>query len=298
MFGYIKAYKPDLKVAEFEVYRGVYCSLCRTLGKRYSTAARMTLSYDFTFFALMIMALKEENITFRKGYCSYAPMIKKRILCDTEHNEALNISADVAMLLVYHKLTDSICDDRFWKRQKARLAQRFIKRDYKRACKRRPDEARAVEQYIHQQTCVEKAAIASVDAAAEPTALLMEKLASMHFGSDNNEVARRFAYCLGRYIYLADAADDIEEDIQSGNYNPYVASTEYDLRDSIQLQLLKEYAVQSLHGSMAVCAECYEELTIYRFDGIIRNIIYQGVPSVIRSIQNGNSEEKQHEQSL
>ena len=35
MFGYVKAAKPDLRVREYEAYKGVYCTLCKTLGKRY-----------------------------------------------------------------------------------------------------------------------------------------------------------------------------------------------------------------------------------------------------------------------
>ena len=47
MFGYVKVYQPELKMGEFEHYRGVYCALCKQLGKRYGFLARMTLSYDF-----------------------------------------------------------------------------------------------------------------------------------------------------------------------------------------------------------------------------------------------------------
>ena len=56
MFGYVKVFRPELKVCEYEQYKGVYCSLCQTLGKRYGFASRMTLSYDFTFLALLLMA--------------------------------------------------------------------------------------------------------------------------------------------------------------------------------------------------------------------------------------------------
>lgn len=53
MFGYVRIYKPELKMAEYEHYQGIYCSLCRQLGKRYGPLARLTLSYDFTFLAMV-----------------------------------------------------------------------------------------------------------------------------------------------------------------------------------------------------------------------------------------------------
>ena len=67
MFGYVRIYKPELKMAEFEHYQGVYCSLCKQLGKRYVVMARMTLSYDFTFLAVFRMALSDTCTGFKKG---------------------------------------------------------------------------------------------------------------------------------------------------------------------------------------------------------------------------------------
>ena len=61
MFGYVKTFQPELKMGEFEQYRGVYCSLCKQLGKSYGFWSRMTLSYDFTFLALFHMALSPVN---------------------------------------------------------------------------------------------------------------------------------------------------------------------------------------------------------------------------------------------
>ena len=44
MFGYVRAYKPEMTFGDFEIYQGVYCSLCKRLGKRYGPLARMTKS--------------------------------------------------------------------------------------------------------------------------------------------------------------------------------------------------------------------------------------------------------------
>ena len=48
MFGYVKTCTPQLRLCEWEAYRGIYCGLCRTLGRRFGPLARLTLSYDFT----------------------------------------------------------------------------------------------------------------------------------------------------------------------------------------------------------------------------------------------------------
>lgn len=69
MFGYVKAYKPELKVRDYEQYKAVYCSLCKTLGREYGLFARLTLSYDFTFAALLRLALSGECPGFHKSRC-------------------------------------------------------------------------------------------------------------------------------------------------------------------------------------------------------------------------------------
>ena len=44
MFGYVRIFKPELKVREYEEYKAVYCTLCKTLGKEYGLVSRLLLS--------------------------------------------------------------------------------------------------------------------------------------------------------------------------------------------------------------------------------------------------------------
>ncbi|HQQ40586.1 MAG TPA: DUF5685 family protein, partial [Clostridia bacterium] len=46
MFGYIRPLECELKVREQAEYRAFYCGLCKTIGRRYGTLERLTLSYD------------------------------------------------------------------------------------------------------------------------------------------------------------------------------------------------------------------------------------------------------------
>lgn len=298
MFGYVKVCKPQLKIAEFELYRGVYCSLCRALGKRYGFAARMTLSYDFTFLALFIMGLREENVQFRGGHCSFNPT-KKRMICEGDGAAAIDYAADVAMLLTYHKLTDTMQDERFFKRLTARLTRRLYKRDFRKAVERRPHEAQAAEQFMQAQQALEQAGCSSVDRAAEPTAVFLRELAVCGVcpSEEQLDAVSRFGYCLGRFIYLADAADDLADDFKEHRYNPFITSSEEPL-DAACVGLRREYAAASLHASAAVCAECYETMDVKRFDGILRNVLYYGIPSVIERIRQGKQEDHHDEKSL
>ncbi len=296
MFGYVKIFKPDLKICEYDQYKAVYCSLCQTLGKRYGLASRMTLSYDFTFLALFLMALDEESVVFCQGRCPFHPL-KKRMLCTSEH---LEYAADVAMLLTYHKFSDTVKDERFFKRLAARVGRWILKRDYNRAVRRRPMEAQAAMAYMQAQAAIEAVETPSLDACAEPTASFLSVLAA-HSAVDENvkETAARLGYCLGRFIYLADATEDLHSDLQNGRFNAFAASDpSMQSADDTALAAKREYAAASLHASVAVCAECYEELPIKRFDGILRNVIYKGMPFVIKRVSEGTQEEQQNEKSV
>ncbi len=297
MFGYVKVFRPELKMGEYEQYKAVYCALCRTLGKRYGIAARMTLSYDFTFLALFLMALQDESpVAFEQGRCPFHPM-KKRMLCVS--NEYLDFAADVAVLLTYHKLSDTIEDERFFKRTGARLLRWLFSGDYKRAVKRRPVEAEAATAFMRAQAAVEASTAPCVDACADPTATFLSVLASHESEGERKEITARFGYCLGRFIYLADAAQDLQEDLKNDRFNPYALSKP-EPADCTEEWLTERgcYAAESLHACVAVCAECFEDLPIKRFRGIIANVIYRGLPFVIKRICEGKQEESVYEESV
>lgn len=299
MFGYVKVLRSELKVSEYEAYKGVYCSLCQTLGKRYGPLARMTLSYDFTFLALFLMALRDEKTAFMQGRCPFHPF-KNRPLCTGACTVSLDYAADVAMLLMFHKLSDTVEDERFLKRIGARFLRVLYKRDFRLAAKRRPAEAEAAQTFMNNQNRIEHAEHPCVDAAAEPTAAFLRTLVTAQLPSnDDTADAERFAYCLGRFIYLADAADDLQKDLQNGNFNPYIAAENTNtLYDSAWIEQTRRYAAESLHACAAVCAETYDNLPIKRFDGILRNVIYYGMPAVIARISQGKQEDDSDEKPL
>ena len=55
MFGYIVVHKPELKVKEYETYRASYCGLCHSLKKQSGRIGQLTLSFDMTFLALLLV---------------------------------------------------------------------------------------------------------------------------------------------------------------------------------------------------------------------------------------------------
>lgn len=296
MFGYVKAYQPELKMGEFEQYRGVYCSLCKQLGKSYGFWSRMTLSYDFTFLALFHMALAPGCSGFEKSRCTFNPF-KKCLFC--RDNASIRMAADAAVLLIYYKLQDSLVDDGFWVRAGARFLLLFAARSRRKAAARLPDLDVLMASCMKQQAVLEADKCPSLDAAANPTATMLAALASLSAKEEGEKsVCERFGYCLGRWIYLMDALDDLEDDLARGNYNPYALSRHLDGTDMAALAETREYAQLTLNACAAECADSYNRLNIYRFDGILRNILQWGMPAEQKRIVNGDGKQHGRKQSI
>ncbi len=294
MFGYVRLFKPTITMGEYEQYKGIYCTLCKRLGKRYGLLSRFTLSYDMTFLALLEMALSEQDPEFCPSRCSFNPT--KRCL-KARHTPALDRAADVGTILTYYKLKDTLADEGLGKRLGALCLYPFAAAARKRALKRRPADDAMVADMMSRQATLEAEGCASIDRAAEPFALLLQHMAADTAADDvQHRVLERFGYCLGRWVYLTDAVDDLAEDLEKGRYNPYASSRGLTAGDADGIAATRRYAGESLNACLAECIAAYNLLEIRRFDGILRNILEQGMPHTQKRVIAG--EEQNNERSL
>ena len=290
MFGYVRIYKPELKMGEYEQYQGVYCSLCKQLGKSCGHFSRMTLSYDLSFFALFRMALDEGCPGFEKGRCFLHPL-KKRACCG--ENEHIAFSADASALLTYYKLLDNLQDGSFFRRAALRLTQPFAAGARRRAQRRQPQLDEEIRLYMERQAALETANTPSIDAAAEPSADLLSYMAQLSARDEKERrVLERFGYCLGRWIYLIDAMDDLTDDLKEGGYNPYILSRGLKAGEDEAVRETREYALLTLNACLAECIAAYNLLPVRRFDGILRNVLEQGMPAAQRQAVDGKKQDK------
>lgn len=292
MFGYVRLFKPTITMGEYEQYKGIYCTLCKRLGKHYGLLSRFTLSYDMTFLALLEMALAEEKPDFCPSRCSFNPA--KRCL-KARHTAAIDRAADIGTILTYYKLKDTLADEGFLKQVGAVCLYPFAAAARKQAVKRRPAADTLVAAMMAQQAALEKEGCASIDRAAEPFALMLQALAADTATDETQRrILERFGYCLGRWVYLTDAVDDLKEDLEKGRYNPYILARS--LTTEEEIQALRPYTEETLNACLAECIAAYNLLDIRRFDGILRNILEQGMPHTQKRVIAG--EEQANERSL
>ena len=77
MFGYVSASIKELSPEEKLRYNAVYCGLCRKIRAVAGQTARLSLSYDMTFLALLLMSLYEPEETGGPSACKLHPLDKR-----------------------------------------------------------------------------------------------------------------------------------------------------------------------------------------------------------------------------
>ncbi len=277
MFGYVKPFKPELKIKEFDTYQAVYCGLCHQLGKVFGPFAKLTLSYDFTFMAILSLALKEEFEGFKKTVCMANPLKRKN--CCALSCETAFVSA-CAMMLFYYKLKDNIEDSKFFKKFCYILLLPFAFFAKKRAVRLYPYLDKCFSDMMKEQAFLEKIKSDSVDCASEPTAKALQMVFSSLSEDENQKrVLQRLGYLLGRWIYLLDALDDLKSDAKNKNYNVFLLKFKaYDLNSENKKEIL-DYGEGVLNITVAEIASAYELLKLNRYKTILDNIIYLGLKS-------------------
>lgn len=283
MFGYVKIYKPELKVKHYEAYKGVYCSLCKTLKKDYGVFASLTLNYDFTLLALTRLAFAKECCGFADSRCAFNPLKKCRQCVNGA--EELSYSAAAAMIMCYYKVADDIADSSFFKGLAKRLLKPYFSLKRKKAMKKYPVLDEIISSAMQKQSETEKQNEASVDIAADPSAKAMGEILCQGFEGEEREKLSRFGYLVGRWVYLVDALDDMEEDRKNNSYN--VFNNIY-----INEKEAKDYAVGAINLTAGQLVRQFEEMKPARFNEIMENIAYDGLHNSMKEILNKKEEEK------
>lgn len=282
MFGYVKPRMPELKVKELDAYKAVYCGLCGQLGRSFGPAARLTLSYDFTFLAMLHWSVTDEKPCVRRRRCYFNPL-KRLPVCTG--GEPLSLGADVAAIMLYYKLLDNIQDSGFPGKIGWGALRPFAGHAWKKAVASRPECEALVAGSVARQRELELALTPSVDEACEPTAAALGGIFRRLSGdADTRRVLERLGYLVGRYIYLCDALDDMEEDALTGGYNPYVLR--FGLKDAgeVAWRQAREEAAASLNMTIGEAERTLALLTLGDFAPILENIVTMGLRGSVDEI--------------
>ena len=288
MFGYIRPHTAELRVRELERFRALYCGMCRALGKRYGYAARFVLSYDFVFLAALLWE-PEDAVVIRACRCPASLRRKRCVLATEGCGNPIERAAGLGVILAYHKLRDNAADEGFLKATAARAAMLGLRGAYKKAASELPQLDTAVREHLAALDAAEAASNASLDELADKFAQLLAdcgalaKLVETDTTNDARTRALRMVlYHVGRWIYLADARDDLAEDTRLGRANALTGRSELAEKGEPDAAL----ALTMTH-SVNLAVSAFELLDETPWSDIVRNILCLGVPQVQAQIFGG-----------
>lgn len=305
MFGYVVVNKPELKFREFDVYRAYYCGLCHSLSKRHGLSGQLTLSYDMTFLVILLSSLyePEHNVTSKR--CVVHPLRRQNIIS----SEFTDYVADMNVILSYFKCLDDWHDDRsVLKLAYSKLLKKgsigknlnnvhatsdstddgsvaatqpnsdsnnqnsyftddsghlHISPDYSYK-----NKIEAISSLLDELGTREKMNETNVDVVAGLFGKIMQIL-FVPFDDIYAKGLGLMGFYLGKFIYIMDAFDDVEEDVKKGRYN--VFSNCYTDPD------FETHVKDMLTMMMAECSDAFEMLPAVDNADILRNILYSGV---------------------
>lgn len=216
MFGYIREYAPELKVKELTLYKAVYCGLCKAMGRITGTSSRLSLSYDMTFLAIVRLALEKKSYSVKEQRCIVHPVKKRPVM---EQNSVLEYCAAASAILTYGKLSDDVADEHGVKRALSRALRVLFKSAKKRAGLE--DLYGKMTHHLSLLTECEKNGTKSVDIPSDIFGKLTSDVLSYGLEGEIEQIAKNIGFYAGKWIYAADALDDMKDDIKSGSYNPF-----------------------------------------------------------------------------
>ncbi len=276
MFGYVIANRDALTEEEIARYRGFYCGICATLKEKYGIGARMVLTYDMAFLAMLLSSLYEPETASRSAVCPAHPRTQQLFLA----NEYISYAADMNIALTYYKCLDDWNDDRSVVR---RAQAKLLKARMSSIRAAWPRQLRAIEDGLKRLSDLEKAKDFSSDACAGAFGDILAELFVYKEDTWANAL-RETGGALGKFIYMMDAYEDLDKDAKKGAFNPLLP-----IRGA---EGFEETAKALLTMLMGECVASFEQLPLVEDISILRNILYSGVWTKYNYLQTKTSKGK------
>ena len=260
MFGLVSANIKELSKEEKVRYNSIYCGICRQIREQCSSAARLGLSFDMAFLALVLMSLYEPEEDTGNRACGLHPIRPKPWV----DNEIIRYCAYMNVALGYYKALDDQADEG---KLSAKVMGNIFGRDMDSIKALYPRQCQAIENSLAELEQLEAENCSNPDLPAGCFGRLLGEL--FVYKEDLwADTLRSMGDALGRYIYLADGAMDYRRDEKKKQYNPFLAMGTGEDHGKWETYLVL---------AMGRCTEHYEHLPLVQDKSIMDNILYSGI---------------------
>lgn len=240
MYGTLKPVYNKMDREQRSFFKMYYCGLCSSLGRLGGPIMRMGLSYDITYMYLLLDCGSKSEI--QKCFCP-GRIIKKRTCIDSR--PLSDYMAAVCVAMIRAKCADNISDNE--KQLESRAVLKLTDKEFLKISEGYGDVVDAIQSGLNKIAYLEKNfQNCSHSDIADAFGALVSELFEKAPGISEPEVFSRLGYWLGRWVYIADAALDLTEDIKKNRFNPFkfeeCAKASYDkFGDEIFDQLFKAH---------------------------------------------------------
>lgn len=311
MFGYVKPDTPYLYIKDDTLYKSLYCSVCKSIGKICGQRARLGLTYDIAFMSAFIHNVAGVDVKIEKKHCIAHPITSRPI---AGRDAITDFCACANVALAYYKIEDDIVDG-----NGGQIKKLFFSKGNKRVEKKHPEISEIIRRRYSELRNLEKVECDSVDMVCEPFSQMMVELGGAALaaingekngendadnndgnnadnndennggelvGNDDGQKEKKYngveqlMYYLGKWIYLIDALDDYDKDIKEKNYNPFYFCFGKE-PDFGSLLKNRGQDVSFVFSSVfSGLKEAFNECEFGFDSALIGNIILRGIPSV------------------
>ena len=198
-----------------------------------------------------------------------------------DDNDALAYTSYVSAVFMYHKISDTIADDKGIKKLGAYTVRPYAGGMKRRAAKAAYEIAVIADTAMKKLSALEKEKCDTPDLPADVFGDMLGSLLAYGLDKRNARIAYEIGLHTGRWVYLTDAVFDYESDRKKGNYNPFL----FAFSDSEQMQKFKECTLKGVMAREAASIMLAVDLIDFRGHAMLRscieNIIYDGMEDAL-----------------
>ena len=273
--------RSELTDGQYAVYRAYYCGMCKAMGRLFGQVSRLTVNYDMTFVAALLHDIAKQEVVFDAKGCITGPKKKTYVTA----NPLLDRLAAANVILAYHKLNDDVLDNRGIKRRIAGCARRGLKKAIGRAAKTLPQVDAIVVSRLQELRELELAGCDILDKACHPFAALSSELAELVLEQELSEDLRAVCYNIGKYVYLIDALDDIEDDYKKKRYNPILFSQGREFGGRQKFYKDNSDTIDFvMTTTLNRAAESLNNLPLTQCGSLLKNIVHKGLRNKLSQV--------------
>lgn len=293
MFGYVMPCKMELKIRDYEKFKAYYCGLCLSLKNNFGNVSRFALNYDMTFLGVLLDSLGKNKNSYINSGCIAHPIGKRLKIVD---NKAIDYAAFCNTSLMYFKLLDDYEDNNSLH---SKILSLTIKKFVKTSDINLKPLIDYMENKLNELYTLEKSLESfTIDEISDKFADLTGFIISYYYKEEEfKETLYNLGYNLGRWIYIIDAYDDLEEDMKKRKFNAInKAFNEGNLPYEEFVNLIRERVELNLILSADSCLRALDNLPLAKNQELLYNILQLGLMEKMERIKM-RSEEK-NEKSL